>query len=843
VQIKHCLLWLLLCLTFFKVNAQDTKDKIPITDLFVLLQEQYQHQFNYVQDVVADIYVTSPQFTTLEEVLSKLEIQTGLTFTILSGKIISVRKKRSSLLCGFVKSKNNLQPLAGATVQLGAASVITDETGYFEINIPENSNKVRIRHIGFKAHYRNLAFFNRRRCADIYLIPQVQALPEVILSGYLAKGINKVNDGSFEIDFEEFTTLPGLIDADVLQSVQAFPGILSVNETVSNINIRGGTHDQNLIEWDRIKMYQSGHFFGLISMFHPQITQTVRLQKNGTTASVTDGVSGTISMETANLTNSEFKGSVGVNLTDINAFADVPAGRNSSIQLAARSSYNKLLETPTYNSFFERISQDTEIENTFGQALDDELNFDFYDGSFRWLYQPNDKNEISVNFIITGNDLVFNESGQVNNEVQERESSLAQGSIAGGLEYKRQWNDRLQTVLHIYETDYKLKGINADVQNNLRFLQENRVSETGVRLDSYYQLTDRVQWANGYQFTETKVTNLNDVDNPRFRSLIGEVLRTHAVFSEGRYRSKNRFTNLSFGMRANYLDKFNRFRLEPRLSFNQRFLSFFTVEVLGELKHQSISKVINFQNDFLGIERRRWQLSDNDSIPVLTSQQASLGIHYSRKGWLVSTEAYVKRVDGITTQSQGFQNQYEFTKTSGSYDAVGADVLIRKQFNFSSASETPNLNTWISYSYLNSDYTFNELPEVTFPNNFDITHAFTAGSTFSWKNLRISAGYNWRSGKPATRLVAGNEVVDGSLNFDTANNDRLPYFSRLDLSAAYSLLVAKNIPMQLSVSLWNVLNSQNIINNFYRINQDDEPLEFTQRSLGITPNVSLRVYF
>jgi len=69
----------------------------------------------------------------------------------------------------------------------------------------------------------------------------LQQLSEVIISQFIVKGINKLDNGSYEIDFSDFDILPGLIDTDVLQAVQAFPGIQSINETVSNINIRGGT--------------------------------------------------------------------------------------------------------------------------------------------------------------------------------------------------------------------------------------------------------------------------------------------------------------------------------------------------------------------------------------------------------------------------------------------------------------------------------------------------------------------------------------------------------------------------------------------------------------------------
>ena len=80
----------------------------------------------------------------------------------------------------------------------------------------------------------------------------VQKLEEVIISNYLTKGISKKSDGKVSIDTEEFGILPGLTEPDILQTIQALPGILSVDETVSNINVRGGTHDQNLILWDGI---------------------------------------------------------------------------------------------------------------------------------------------------------------------------------------------------------------------------------------------------------------------------------------------------------------------------------------------------------------------------------------------------------------------------------------------------------------------------------------------------------------------------------------------------------------------------------------------------------------
>jgi TonB-dependent Receptor Plug Domain len=662
----------------------------------------------------------------------------------------------------------------------------------------------------------------------------MQQLSEIMISGYIVKGINKLSNGTFEIEISDFDILPGLVDTDVLQAVQAFPGIQSINETVSNINIRGGSHDQNLILWDDIKMYQSGHFFGLISMFNPQITQHVSLTKNGSATEYTDGVSGIISMQSDKEINNRFKGNIGVNFIDANGFVDLPIGEKSSLQIAARKSISDFTETPTYNNFFERISQDTEVENNTMSIVNSDKLFDFYDMSLRWIYKLNDKEKLRINFINVANELLFNENATINSIEDSRESSLSQNSIAGSVTYSRIWNNKWETIFEGYETDYKLKSINANILDSQRFLQENKVSETSLKLKSNYKINEKLLLQNGYHFVETEITNLDDVDTPRFKSLVSEVVRTHGFFSQLFFKTKDRKTNLSTGLRYNYIEKFGKHLVEPRLSFSHKFLDFLSVEVLGEMKHQNTSQVINFQNDFLGIEKRRWQLSNDRDIPVIQSRQLSLGISYNKSGWLFSAEGYYKKVKGITTQSQGFQNQYEFVRTSGFNEVKGVDVLIRKRLN--------NFNSWLSYSFINSDYIFKSLPEKRFPSNFNIKHAITLGTNYTSDRLKISAGLNWNSGRPTTRPIAGNTILNDNINYEDTNSSELRNYFRVDISALYDFNLSSKTKANLGLSIWNVLDRENIINSFYRINNDDI-IEVQQRSLGITPNVVFRVNF
>ncbi|GAA4817564.1 TonB-dependent receptor [Litoribaculum gwangyangense] len=836
VSIKKNITFFLILFVFSVAQSQNTEKQEPLVYILNAIQKAYEVQFNYAEDSIEGVFLEPPaENLKLKDILYYLETTTSLTFSMMGDGIILVSPKIQKMtFCGYLKDNETLKPLVGATIQTGNNSTITNEDGFFEIKIDHISKPITIRFLGYKTILKQFEDLSTTNCDDIFLIPNVQLLSEIVVSNYITNGINKINNGSYEINFSRFEILPGLINNDVLQSVQAFPGIQSVNETVSNINIRGGAHDQNLILWDGIKMYQSGHFFGLISMYNPQITQKVSLRKNGTDVSYSDGVSGTISMQTNKNINTNFKGVAEINLTDFSGFFDVPLSDVSSVQIAARKSINDFLETPTYNAFFDRISQNTEISSNLGSLTNTNEEFDFYDTSLRWIYKLSDKDNIQLNFINVHNQLQFNENATVEGEEASRESRLNQNSIAGALHYDRLWNDYFKTALEIYETDYKLKAINVNLLDAQRFLQENIVSETSVKLKSNYKVNELLQFLLGYQFIETEVTNLDDVDIPRFRNLVSEVLRTHGVFSQIAYRSPDNMTNLNLGVRYNYISKFNKSIWEPRLSFNHQFLNHFSLDIQGEFKHQNTSQVINFQNDFLGVEKRRWQLSNNRDIPVITSKQISIGLNYNNIGWLFGIEGFYKMVNGITTQSQGFQNQYEFVKSNGEYNVTGIDVLIRKHFN--------KFNSWLSYSYMNNRYLFKDLEDDFFPSNYNVIQTITLGTAYKWNHLKLSAGLNWHSGKPITLPVLGNEIVDNEVNFGSTNASNLIDYARLDISAIYDFKLNKKAKANLGISVWNVLDKENQINNFYRVNNENI-IETQQSSLGITPNAVFRVHF
>lgn len=686
----------------------------------------------------------------------------------------------------------------------------------------------------------NKKFIVIKNSFESFETSKTQKLSEVLITNYLTKGISKLNDGSIVLKPNKFSILPGLIEPDVLQIIQSQPGILSIDEKVSNLNVRGGTHDQNLLLWDGIKMYQSGHFFGLISAFNPYITEKVQVSKNGTSARYGDGISSVIDMKLSDTINHEFKTGIGLNLINAGVNTVIPISSKTELQLSFRRSLNDLIETPTYNQYFKRVFQDTDFNQPDESAISKNESFYFFDITGKLLYNLSRKDKLRIQFLTINNNLNYQEQSTRNNIEEALNSELIQQNLATGITYTRKWNEKLSTTSQIYLSNYNLNATNFDIVNDQRLIQENKVFDGSVKFDLNYYTTKNFNLNCGYHFSEIGISNLEDVNNPTFRSYIKEVLRSHSVYAEVNFLSKNTKTNLKVGIRSNYLDKFNKFLIEPRLNFNHEILKNIRFEILAEVKSQTTSQIIDLQNDFLGIEKRRWVLSNNKNIPIIKGKQLSAGLHYNKNGLLLTCDAFLKNVEGITTRSQGFQNQFQFINAIGSYKIKGIDLLINKKFN-------NYLNSWIGYSYSKNNYVFPILNNgEEFPNNFDIRHALKFASIYTINSIKFAVGLNWHSGKPTTKPINSTSIstnIDDRPKYDSPNKHNLADYIRADCSIMYKFNLTNSTKGIIGTSIWNILNKKNIINEYSTLDSNNKVSKIQNQSLGITPNLSIRLQF
>ena len=821
--------------------------RTPLKAFLNELEDRYEIKFSYVDEDVTGVEITPPATTELEAVLQYLENQTQIKIQKLNERYYTLVKSTLVDICGRVLDNFAENTVPGATVEVldSDIALITDNAGNFQIDQVPRSGTLKVRFLGYITKYIPIDdLVGKGGCPEILLAQNYEKLEEVIVYEYLTSGIVKEDDASITLNTGELGILPGLIEPDVLQTVQALPGIKSIDETVSDINVRGGTNDQNLILWNGIKMYQSGHFFGLISAFNPYLTNQVHVYKNGTPARFGDGVSSVISMWTKNEIDGASTGGAGFNFISGDLYGQFPLNDRMAFQISARRSTTDFLDTPVYDEFQSRVFQNSEVKNQQNQSVDREfdrdITFFFWDVSGKFLYDINDDHKLRLSFIGIDNDLLYTETNRESNETSQ--SFLDQTNISVGAQLQDRWTDKLSTDINAYYTQYQLEALGVSPNPRQQLTQRNRIIETSIKINSTYKLSEALTLGNGYQFIETGIRNFTRVTAPQFESNIKGVVRVHAPYSEITYRSFDDTFVATAGVRANHianLGTFSKLTFEPRLNLSFKLANYLRAEVLGEFKSQYTNQVIDLEQNFLGVEKRRWVLSDEDELPVTQSKQGSIGLNYAKNRFYFGLEGFYKNVEGISTSTQGFQNENQFNGEIGSYEVKGVEFLINKKGD--------NYSAWLSYTYNKNDYTFEDVDPNTFPNNLDVRHTVTVAGTYDINSLKLGLGLNYRTGKPYTKPDEQNPLVQFAfpteINYQSPNSSRLPEYFRLDASATYSFEISRRVKANAGVSLLNLTNRENVLNRYYQVSDDDEIEQVNNLSLGLTPNFSFRLRF
>jgi hypothetical protein len=819
--------------------AQEEKAAIPLKEILLKISQQHQVKFNYLEDEIVVYAVVEPNKNwSLAQKIDYLKKKTLLQFKLISQKYYTIfnDKKLDKPLCGFLVDIDTEKAIENAVIKIdnSSISVFSNENGYFEL--PKiSADLIEIQHQSYQSFSVNPADLYVPNCPKFKLKSISQTLDEVLTQRYLATGISKQNDGAVIVKPKKFGLLPGLTEADVLQTMQQIPGIISIDETISNISVRGGTHDQNLFLWNGIRMFQTGHFFGLISAFNPSLAQTISITKNGSSAFYGESVSSLVAI--SSLTNSVEKNnsSISTNMISAEFNTKLKLSEKSNLTVSGRRSLTDFFQSPTYKNYSNRVFQNTVITNLSNNEIVDyqsDVEFYFYDFTAQLQQKIGSSHELNIDVIAIENALQFNQSSMD----LSKKSDLKQQNFGTSLQWKTSWSQSHFTELEAYFSNYDLNSLNETLENSQILNQKNKVLDTGLRLKNSNIISKTLVLHTGYQFNETGVTNFDKINSPLFSRTITNVLRTHAAIAEGIFENESSTIMLKAGFRANYFDKFHLFLLEPRIQLSQALSKNLRLEILGEQKSQTLSQIIDLRRDFLGIEKRRWTLADNDSIPVQKSNQLSIGLTFSKNKWLLTLDNFYKKVNGITSSSQGFLNQFELVKSTGDYTIFGAEFLVQKSFN--------RFYTWLSYAYNDNKYDFGTLYNSSFVNNYEVKNAISWAGIYEWRKLKLALGAKWHTGRPITTPTSFMVTeTNSNIVYNSPNNTRLAAYFQVNFSASKDWRLKGKMTLQTSLSILNLFNTKNSLNRFYRVNSDSTVESINIHSLDMTPNFNIKLSF
>ncbi len=829
---------LLLFLVLF-AQAQQNQDRFPLKAVLDEISLKSKIRFNYIEEELLLHTIVPPRSNlSIAQKIAYIEEQTGLKIKKIKNNYYSIFNNRAldKPLCGYLVDAETGQPIDNATVKVIDSKEIafTNENGFFEMPLV-SANAIEISHLSFEKKIIKPTEIYVSDCPKIKLIPIIQKLNEIVTQRYLTSGIYRKNDGSLEIKPKKFGILPGLIEPDVLQTLQQIPGINSVDETISNINIRGGTHDQNLFLWNGIRMFQTGHFFGLISAFNSSLAQTILVSKNGSSAFYNEGVSGVIDISSHAKSIEKTNSSISSNLISAEFYSKIKVSDNANFTISGRRSLTDFFKSTTYNNYRNKVFQNTVVTNLSNNETlefgNKEL-FYFYDFTTQYQQKIGKKNELNIDAIVIKNSLFINQFTTTTN----KNSDLSQANIGGNVNWKTNWNAKNTSQLNIYASNYSLRSKNESIQTNQILEQENKVLDLGFQLRNSHEISKKIRINTGYQFDETGVTNFDKINFPSFTRKSVQVMRTHSLIGEGIFETENKNTFVKIGLRTNYFDKLKSVLFLPRLQFNQALSSTLRLEIMGEQKSQTLSQVIDLQGDFLGIEKRRWILANDATNPILKSNQVSVGFTFKKNHWLLTLDNFYKKVSGVSTGSQGFQNQFEFVKTQGDYQVLGSEFLIQRNFG--------KFYTWVSYSFNENKYLFKSLDPNEFLNNFQLKNAVSWAGIYEWNSVKLALGCKWHSGKPITSPASPTvDAANPIIAYNSPNNDHLSDFFQLNFSASKNWKINDAISLETNISVLNILNKKNIVNRFYRVNNTNSVESVDTYAIELTPNLNVKLSF
>jgi len=337
--------------------------------------------------------------------------------------------------------------------------------------------------------------------------------------------------------------------------LQFLPGIQSPSETVSGLQIRGSSPDQNLVLFDGIKMYQSGHFFGLISSFNPYVTKKITLYRNGTNAKYGDRIGGVLDISSGDEVPTLETG-FGINFTHADAFVKTPLFNNKvGLVFSVRRSITDVVETITYKNFSESVFQNTRIleEAVNNPNKLSNVNNDFYfqDYNLKIVADISEKSKLSISNLFNKNQLEFSSE---NERFREK--------IVDNITYQNKgtrflWNYKtseffIQNIdFHTSEYEFDYFGNREETRNNANdnrnreFEIVNHVKDNGINYDFTYNLNPNFQLNGGYQFSKTNIlytynTNFSTPNN-QLLNAENSTNTTNALFSELKYNNTNSF--------------------------------------------------------------------------------------------------------------------------------------------------------------------------------------------------------------------------------------------------------------------------------------------------------------
>lgn len=775
---------------------------------------------------------------------------------------------------GTIKDARNGEVLIGVNVFIEELKigVATNTYGFYALSVPPGKYKVSITYMGYITQHQDIDLSVGDQKYNTELAEDKKELKEVVIRTDKAdsRNVEQNKMSVVKVDIKEVKKIPLLLgEVDIIKAVQLLPGVQAAGDGSSNLIVRGGNIDHNLVLLDEAVVYNPSHVLGFFSTFNGDAIKDFEIYKGGIPSQYGGRLASVLDVRMKDGNSKNFNVSGGIGVLSSRLTVEGPIVKNkSSFMVSGRRSY--------FDVFF---PLNDNLKNT--QAYFGDLN-------------------VKLNYAISDKDKLFLSA-------YYGRDKLGFGGLFGfgwgNLTTTARWNHIFSNKLFVNTSivysryDYDL---DVNIAKNLNFTRTNFINDANVKVDGSYFISPKSSLKFGtkqnYYIFEpgirTPITSesiITAATLPKKRAFEQAYYASH-IFKAGarttiEYGGRvSIFSNIGDGRSINYIDGkptvvyngaikegvkdtnniytnyssgevYNTFvGFEPRFNLTYLLNASSSVKVSYNRMYQYMHLI---QNITAATGQEFWTPSDKYIKPQMADQVAAGYFrNFSNNTIEASAEVYYKQMKNTVeirdNADLDFNEATEAQVVSGQGRAYGIEFFVRKQRGKTTG--------WVGYTLAKSErqadninngdwyaFRFDRRHYLTIVLNQEITPRVSLGGSFIYASGEAFTIASQRYGLPSL----SNEKV--AIDYGSRNGARFPDYHRLDLSLtinqakteARPLWIFKKRPFEGSwvFSLYNAYGRKNAYTLSYENNEQGVPTVYKWYLFTFVPAVTYNFKF
>jgi hypothetical protein len=710
------------------------------------------------------------------------------------GAKTSVIGTGSSIIVGHIRAAESGEPLIGASIYIEKPLIgtATDQFGYFNLTIPKGRHELIIKSIGMKTSKRQIMLYGDGKL-DIELQEDVTSLKEVIVESEKDKNISGMQMGLDKLDIKTMKKIPvALGEVDVMKVMLTLPGVQTVGEGASGLNVRGGATNQNLILFNDAVIYNPSHLFGFFSAFNPDIVKSVELYKSGIPAEYGGRLSSVMDVNSHEGNKKKFKGAGGIGPITGRLTLEGPILTDkTSFLVGARSTYSDWL--------LKQIPSDA-LKNS--KAAFSDINASI-------SHEINEKNNVYATGYYSKDRFKLN-SDTIYNYINK----------SATLKWKHVIGNKLYGVLTGSYSGYDY-SVESSKNPFTAYTMSYSIDQTNIKADFSYFPIPRHSINFGIGSIKYSLSPGKFLPEGGESAVVPDILNKEqgleSAFYIGDHFEVSPILSLYFGLRYSMFNCIGPGNVSvyapglPKTSDNVidvvSYKSGKNIATYHGPEYRFSAKYLLSDNSSLKFSYNRtrqyiqmlsnttaisptdvWKISDANIKPQI-GDQISLGLYKNLRSNTIETsvEGYYKVMQNTLDYKGGavliMNHNIETDIVNARGKAYGVEFMIKRLAG--------KLNGWISYTYSRSFLkTKSSFASETinngryYPSNYDKPHSLNIIGNYRFSH-RFSSSLNvtYSTGRPITKPIAKYNI-DGTerVLYGPRNDDRIPDYFRMDFS-------------------------------------------------------------